>query len=138
VLKPDQKSARKILKQLTLNTTAIWEREKKQISQMPQPPLIIRIPYSILCLVLDFIFEGRYTPARFFYLETVARYNCRILLSVIVECVSSFHKYHTLSYPFSCLCFQNLTSRMPYFSYISCLHLYETLGKFNGKVYSKP
>jgi len=90
VLKPDQKSARKILKQLTLNTTAIWEREKKQISQMPQPPLIIQIPYNVLCLMLDFIFEGRYTPARFFYLETVAR--------------------------------------MPYFSYISCLHLYETLG----------
>jgi hypothetical protein len=91
-LKLEQISVRKMLKKLTLNTTAVWEREKKY-TDMPPSPLIIQIPYNVLCYFLDFVFEGRYVPSRFFFLETVAR--------------------------------------MPYFSYLSCLHLYETLGKTN-------
>jgi ubiquinol oxidase len=76
------------LKKLRLNTTEIWERE---LADGPvDAPLVIKIPYLAVCYLLDVLFEGGYTPARFFLLETVAR--------------------------------------MPYFSYISMLHLYETLG----------
>ena len=52
---------------------------------------IIKIPYLVLCVMLDKIFDNR-PISRFWFLETVAR--------------------------------------MPYFSYISMLHLYETLGWF--------
>lgn len=76
------------LEQLTLNSSAIWERELKD--GPIEAPLIIKVPYLLLCWMLDFVFEGRYVPSRFFLLETVAR--------------------------------------MPYFSYIAMLHLYETLG----------
>lgn len=51
---------------------------------------MIKVPYYVLCFLLDVVFEGRFVPGRFFLLETVAR--------------------------------------MPYFSYISMLHFYETLG----------
>ena len=72
-LTPKQVSARNMLKKLTLNTTAIWEREKKHANHMKPPSLLVQIPYNILCHSLDLIFEGGYIPARFFYLETVAR-----------------------------------------------------------------
>ena len=76
------------LKELTLNSTEIWEREN---ADGPiEAPLIIKAPYLAICFLLDVVFEGSYVPSRFFLLETVAR--------------------------------------MPYFSYISMLHLYETLG----------
>jgi ubiquinol oxidase len=88
VLTPKQKNVREKLKQLTLNSTAIWEREESRGPIVA--PLIIKVPYLSLCYLLDVVFEGRYVPSRFFLLETVAR--------------------------------------MPYFSYISMLHLYETLG----------
>jgi len=87
-LTSNQKILQAKLKQLTLNSTAIWERER---SRGPiNAPLIVKIPYLVLCYSLDVLFEGRYVPSRFFLLETVAR--------------------------------------MPYFSYIAMLHLYETLG----------
>lgn len=86
-LTPKQKKLQSKLENLTLNATAIWERE----TQVPiEAPLVIKIPYILLCYLLDVVFEGRYVPARFFLLETVAR--------------------------------------MPYFSYITMLHFYETLG----------
>jgi len=87
-LTPKQKVMREKLKQLTLNSTAIWEREKSRGPIVA--PLIIKAPYLFLCYLLDVVFEDRSVPARFFLLETVAR--------------------------------------MPYFSYIAMLHLYETLG----------
>jgi ubiquinol oxidase len=87
-LTPKQAEVRHKLKQLTLNSTAIWERELKD--GPIEGPLIIKIPYLFLCYMLDFVFENRYVPSRFFLLETVAR--------------------------------------MPYFSYITMLHLYESLG----------
>jgi len=87
-LSKNQKLLQAKLKQLTLNSTAIWERER---SRGPiNAPIVVKVPYFILCYFLDVLFEGRYIPSRFFLLETVAR--------------------------------------MPYFSYISMLHLYETLG----------
>ena len=52
-------------------------------------PIILRLPYELLCGLIDLLFEDR-PLARFWFLETVAR--------------------------------------MPYFSYISMLHLYESLG----------
>ena len=87
-LNAKQVALQRKLEQLTLNSTAIWEREN---ADGPiDAPLLIKVPYLVLCWFLDVLFEGRYVPARFFFLETVAR--------------------------------------MPYFSYIAMLHLYETLG----------
>jgi ubiquinol oxidase len=76
------------LQELTLDSSAIWERERQRGPLVA--PLIIKIPYLALCHFLDVVFENRNPFSRFFLLETVAR--------------------------------------MPYFSYISMLHLYETLG----------
>ena len=87
-LTPKAKSLRKKLKSLTLSTEAIWERERSRGPIVA--PFIIKIPYLVLCYLLDVVFEGRYVFSRFFLLETVAR--------------------------------------MPYMSYITMLHLYETLG----------
>lgn len=87
-LSTKQKELQAKLSQLTLNSTAIWERE---LQHGPiQAPWIIKAPYLLVCFLLDVVFENRYVPSRFFLLETVAR--------------------------------------MPYFSYITMLHLYETLG----------
>lgn len=76
------------LRGLTLNSTAIWERERARGPVVV--PYVIKVPYYALCYLLDVVFEGRDAFGRFFLLETVAR--------------------------------------MPYFSYITMLHLYETLG----------
>jgi ubiquinol oxidase len=88
VVNPIQSDYRDILQRLTLNSSAIWEREYANGPIVA--PLVIKVPYLVLCFMLDAVFEGRYVPSRFFLLETVAR--------------------------------------MPYFSYISMLHLYETIG----------
>jgi len=87
-LTPRQVELQEQLSKLTLNSTAIWEREKSRGPLIA--PLIIKTPYYVLCYLLDVVFEGRNPFQRFFLLETVAR--------------------------------------MPYFSYITMLHLYETLG----------
>jgi ubiquinol oxidase len=88
ILTLEQERWQAALEELTLNSTAIWERE---FADGPlEAPWIIKLPYLAVCYMLDVMFEGRYVPSRFFLLETVAR--------------------------------------MPYFSYISMLHLYETLG----------
>ena len=87
-LSPRQIELQEQLSTLTLNSTAIWERERARGPLIA--PLIIKVPYLVLCFLLDVIFEGRNPFQRFFLLETVAR--------------------------------------MPYFSYITMLHLYETLG----------
>ncbi|KAG7336907.1 alternative oxidase-domain containing protein [Nitzschia inconspicua] len=87
-LSQEQRTLQKQLFQLKLNSTAIWELETKD--GPIQAPWIIKVPYVVLCWLLDVLFEGKYVPSRFFLLETVAR--------------------------------------MPYFSYITMLHLYETLG----------
>ena len=88
-LTPRQRELQSKLSELTLNSSAIWEREHARGPLVA--PLIIKIPYLVLCYLLDVVFEGRNPFSRFFLLETVAR--------------------------------------MPYFSYITMLHLYETLGK---------
>jgi Alternative oxidase len=87
-LSPTQRKLQDQLDRLTLNSTAIWERETKD--GPIEAPWIIKVPYLVLCWLLDVVFEGKHVPSRFFLLETVAR--------------------------------------MPYFSYITMLHLYETLG----------
>jgi len=59
------------LETLTLNSTAIWDRE---LADGPiEAPFLIKIPYLVLCWFLDTVFEGKYVPSRLFYLETVAR-----------------------------------------------------------------
>uniref|UniRef100_A0A7S4BI63 Ubiquinol oxidase n=1 Tax=Chrysotila carterae TaxID=13221 RepID=A0A7S4BI63_CHRCT len=78
---------REALRNLTLSNEAVWDREKSRPSV--EAPLVLTIPYYVLCYALDYCFDGR-PLARFWFLETVAR--------------------------------------MPYFSYITMLHLYETLG----------
>lgn len=82
-----QKDLRSNLEALTLSNEAIWEREKETGIRAP---LVVKVPYLMLCYFLDIVFDKKYVFARFFFLETVAR--------------------------------------MPYFSYISMMHLYETLG----------
>jgi ubiquinol oxidase len=88
ILTSYQRELQSQLHLLTLNSTAIWERERQRGPIIA--PYLIKIPYYALCYLLDIVFEGRNVFSRFFLLETVAR--------------------------------------MPYFSYITMLHLYETLG----------
>ena len=57
------------LKGLTLSNDAIWAREDARPS-VPAP-LVIRVPYLVLCGVLDTLYDGR-PIARFWYLETVS------------------------------------------------------------------
>ena len=83
-----QRELQSKLRELTLNSDAIWDRERARGEIVA--PWIIKIPYFVLCYMLDVVFEGVFPFSRFFLLETVAR--------------------------------------MPYFSYITMLHLYETLG----------
>lgn len=87
-LTKEQLQLQEQLSSLKLNSTAIWEQERK--GGPMDAPWVIKVPYLFLCYMLDVVFEGRFVPGRFFLLETVAR--------------------------------------MPYFSYITMLHLYETLG----------
>ena len=87
-LTQEQRNLQAKLQELSLDSAAIWEREKSRGPLVA--PWIIKLPYLVLCYFLDVVFEGRNPFSRFFLLETVAR--------------------------------------MPYFSYITMLHLYETLG----------
>lgn len=83
-----QQDLRAEMEKLTLNSTVIWEKE---LADGPiVAPWVIKIPYLVVCYMLDVVFEHEYVFSRFFLLETVAR--------------------------------------MPYFTYITMLHLYETLG----------
>lgn len=83
---PDSEFCRKVAL-LTLSNDAIWAKEKNRPSI--QSPWVLKVPYYLLCFILDFAFDGR-PINRLYFLETVAR--------------------------------------MPYFSYITCLHTYETIG----------
>ena len=65
-----QKTLEKRLEGLSLNTTALWEREFADGGPTDAPWLIL-VPYFGLCYMLDIVFEGRYIPSRFFLLETV-------------------------------------------------------------------
>ena len=70
-LSPKQREYQEALERLTLSSDAIWERET---ADGPiEAPWVIKIPYLVLCYMLDRVFEGRYVPHRFFLLETVAR-----------------------------------------------------------------
>eukprot|EP00979_Chaetoceros_neogracilis_P013553 scaffold3896_cov235-Chaetoceros_neogracile.AAC.18 len=88
VLSAKQKTLQDKLDNLTLSSAAIWEREEARGEVVA--PFVIKIPYYVLCYMLDIMFKDKNVFSRFFLLETVAR--------------------------------------MPYFSYITMLHLYETLG----------
>eukprot|EP00977_Amphora_coffeiformis_P029645 scaffold42116_cov168-Amphora_coffeaeformis.AAC.3 len=71
MLSPTQKELQEKLQRLTLSSDAIWERE---IADGPiEAPWVIKIPYLVLCYMLDRVFENEYVPHRFFLLETVAR-----------------------------------------------------------------
>ena len=69
-----------------LSNKAVHEREvrREETGKGVAAPVILRVPYVVLCGVIDLLFEDR-PLSRFWFLETVAR--------------------------------------MPYFSYISMLHL---------------
>ncbi|GAX73707.1 hypothetical protein CEUSTIGMA_g1160.t1 [Chlamydomonas eustigma] len=84
---PEVQARRDLLGKLTLSNQAVWDREHAR--EPVKSPWVIKVPYYVLCWVLDVLFDGR-PIQRFWLLETVAR--------------------------------------MPYFSYINLLHLYETLG----------
>lgn len=66
-LTPTQIELQAKLETLTLNSTAIWDRE---LADGPiEAPFLIKIPYLVLCWFLDGVFEGKYVPSRLFYLE---------------------------------------------------------------------
>ena len=66
-----QRELQSQLRALTLNSTAIWERERDRGPVIA--PYVIKVPYYALCYLLDVVFEGRNAFSRFFLLETVAR-----------------------------------------------------------------
>lgn len=79
------------LKKLELDDAAVIARERNRVAKegKTESPLIIRLPFDILCWVLDLAYQNR-PIQRFWTLEVIAR--------------------------------------IPYFAYISILHLYESLG----------
>lgn len=64
------KECREQLKLLTLNNDEIWKREHARAPV--NAPYIIKIPYYVLCTMLDKLFDGKPLD-RFFFLEVVAR-----------------------------------------------------------------
>jgi ubiquinol oxidase len=68
------KETRAKLNRLELSNDAIWDREKKRHEEGGEvyAPWLIKVPYYLLCYMLDGIFDGRPIP-RFWFLETVAR-----------------------------------------------------------------
>ncbi len=64
------KECRDQLKSLTLSNDEIWKREHARAPV--NAPYIIKIPYYVLCTMLDKLFDGRPLD-RFFFLEVVAR-----------------------------------------------------------------
>jgi len=62
------------LAKLELSNAAIWERERKREEEGGEvyAPWLIKVPYYLLCYMLDAIFDGR-PIQRFWFLETVAR-----------------------------------------------------------------
>ena len=88
VISEDAMRQRAMLKELRLDNAAVWARERAR--KEPEGPILVKLPYFLLCYLLDALFSEKEPIARFFFLETVAR--------------------------------------MPYFSYISMIHLYESLG----------
>jgi len=97
VLSEKQKKLQNELDSLTLSSAAIWEREEARGEVIA--PFVIKVPYYVLCNMLDIMFKDKNVFSRFFLLETVAR--------------------------------------MPYFSYITMLHLYETLGFWRSSAEQK-
>eukprot|EP00978_Attheya_sp_CCMP212_P028514 scaffold98579_cov54-Attheya_sp.AAC.6 len=88
-LTPRKEELQAKLDKLTLNSTAIWERE---LANGPiEAPFLIKIPYLALCYLLDTVFEGRYVPSRFFLLETVARMP-------YFSYIAMLHFYETLGF----------------------------------------
>ncbi|CAB9496459.1 Ubiquinol oxidase [Seminavis robusta] len=88
-LTPKQVKLQEKLQQLTLNSTAIWQRELKD--GPIEAPWLIKVPYLLLCYMLDEVFEGRYVPSRFFLLETVARMPYFAYIGML-------HLYETLGF----------------------------------------
>lgn len=73
---------------LQLSNRAIWAREK---ARPPiKAPLLLLVPYYVLCWLLDALFEGR-PISRLFFLETVAR----IPYFAYISCL---HAYETLGW----------------------------------------
>jgi hypothetical protein len=89
---PRQRDLQKDLMKLTLNTTAIWEREGQDPSaNHDDAPYIVKIPYFVLCVFLDQVFDQKYVPSRFFFLETVARMP-------YFSYIGMLHTYETLGF----------------------------------------
>lgn len=88
-LTKEQRVLHEKLNELTLNSTAIWERE--ETNNDVDAPIILKIPYLAVCYLLDFVFEGKYVPSRFYLLETVAR-------TPYFSYIAMLHLYETLGW----------------------------------------
>lgn len=88
---PRSQEMLKKLRKLKLSVKGVAAREKRReaAGQGVKSPWFVKIPYTVLCWLLDVVYPNR-PIQRFWFLEVVAR--------------------------------------MPYFSYISMLHLYESFG----------
>jgi len=96
---------KKKLRQLKLSNDAVWDRERARHArgEEVQSPWYIKIAYYSLCYFLDITYNYRF----------VAKSSFRSRLSFR---------------PLQRFWFLETVARMPYFSYITMLHLYESLG----------
>lgn len=109
---PETAHIRAQLRKLVLSNDAVWAREKAR----PQvdAPLLLRAPYYFLCYLLDSAFDGR----------PIARFWCAQHVTARAAPALTHHHPHVSTWRR----FLETVARMPYFSYISMLHLYESLG----------
>ena len=111
-LTPQQVELQEKLKQLTLNSTQIWERE---YADGPiRAPWIIKLPYLAVCYLLDVVFEHRYVPSRFFLREWIESWWIGFTVKLCILPLTCYSFY-------SCSLAVETVARMPYFSYSTYL-----------------
>eukprot|EP00955_Chlamydomonas_euryale_P107134 365747-Chlamydomonas_euryale.AAC.11 len=105
------------LKLLKLSNRAVWDREyaREAAGAGVETPWFVRGVYLSLCVFLDFMFENR--PIQ---VATICSQLVRITRQLHLLCHARCGMQR--------FWFLETVARMPYFSYISVLHLYESLG----------
>ena len=67
VVDDDTMRQREMLKRLTLDSEAVWARERRRAE--PEGPWWVKVPYFALCYLLDALFDENEPISRFFFLE---------------------------------------------------------------------